>query len=56
MLHALGSVERPMTKEQLTEKFKEQCAKALGDEVDSVSQALWKIEDAADVSQVMHAI
>ena len=52
ILHSVGSVARPMTKEQLTEKFKDQCAKALGDNVDSVSQALWEIEDAANVAQV----
>ena len=56
LLHALGSVDRPMTKEQLTEKFKEQSARFLGDKVDSASEALWDIENADDVSKVLRLL
>ena len=56
VLHALGSVDKPMTKEQLTEKFKDQCGNTLGRDLDSVSQAVWDIESAADVSQVMREV
>jgi aconitate decarboxylase len=56
LLHCLGSVDVPMTKEQLTEKFKEQSGRFLGDKVNSTSEALWNIESAADVSQVMRAL
>lgn len=50
--HCLGSVDRPMTKRTLTEKFKDQCAKILGDGVDEASEALWQLEDSTDVCQI----
>lgn len=50
--HCIGSVDRPMTKDQLTEKFKDQCTKVLADGVDRASQVLWQVEDATDISQV----
>jgi aconitate decarboxylase len=56
LLHAVGSVDRPMTTEQLTEKFKDQSSKFLGDRLDSASQALWEIETAVDVSQVLRTM
>jgi aconitate decarboxylase len=56
LIHAVGSVDKPLTKEQLTEKFKDQTAKFLGDKLDSASQALWDIEDAADISQVLRSM
>lgn len=52
LLHSIGSVDCPMTKDQLTMKFKDQCTKALGDTVDQSSQALWQIADSTDVSQI----
>jgi aconitate decarboxylase len=50
--HCLGSVERPMTKETLTDKFKDQCTKILGKDVDQASEAIWGIEASSDVSQI----
>jgi aconitate decarboxylase len=50
--HCLGSVERPMTRETLTDKFKDQCTKILGKDVDKASDALWQIEETTDLSKI----
>lgn len=53
LLHCIGSIDMPMTKAQLTEKFKDQSVRILGSKVDSTSDALWAIEGAANVSTLM---
>ena len=52
--HAVGSLEVPMTDEQLTEKFVDQAALVLGEqEAKAASDAAWKIAEASDVRDVM---
>lgn len=52
--HAVGSLEVPMTDEQLTSKFVDQSALVLGgDDAKKASDAAWKIGDAADVAKVL---
>lgn len=48
--HAVGSLERPLTDEQLTEKFLDQCLPVLGQErADKASQWCWELEELVDV-------
>jgi aconitate decarboxylase len=48
--HAVGSLERPMTDEQLTEKFVDQCLPVLGRErTEKASRWCWGLEKVVDV-------
>jgi len=51
--HAIGSTEVPMTEEQLTAKFVDQCRPVLGDRTQQVSDALWKVENVSDIAQLI---
>jgi 2-methylcitrate dehydratase PrpD len=54
--HAIGSVERPMTKEALEKKFSDQAATALPqDQIDNVMALCWDIEALEDVSIIAKA-
>ncbi|KAK3710054.1 hypothetical protein LTR37_010485 [Vermiconidia calcicola] len=54
VLHAVGSLEVPMTDEQLTEKFVDQVALVLGsDGAKEASDTAWKIAEARDVTGVL---
>ncbi|KAJ5689190.1 hypothetical protein N7462_003582 [Penicillium macrosclerotiorum] len=51
--HAVGSLERPMTDEQLKTKFKDQCASILGQErTEKASQWCWSLDKAVDIRQI----
>jgi aconitate decarboxylase len=55
--HAVGSLEVPMTDEQLTSKFVDQAALVLGDaEAKRASDAAWKIGKAGDVAAVVKSL
>ena len=55
--HAVGSLEVPMTDDQLTEKFIDQCALVLGKESATAASAnVWKIAEAADVAEVLRTL
>ena len=55
--HAIGSLEVPMTDEQLTEKFVDQSALVLGDEgAQAASVAAWKIGETDDVAKVLRTL
>ena len=55
--HAVGSLEVPMTTEQLTEKFIDQAALVLGkDHAKAASDAAWKIAGASDVVEVLRTL
>lgn len=55
--HAVGSLEVPMTDEQLISKFIDQSALVLGDETaKTASDAAWKIAEADDVATVLRAL
>jgi aconitate decarboxylase len=48
--HAVGSLERPMTDEQLTEKYIDQCLPVLGQErAEKASRWCWGLEKLVDV-------
>ena len=51
--HAVGSLEVPMTDEQLTEKFIDQSMLVLGDAAKEASDRVWKIGEAKDVATVL---
>ena len=51
--HAIGSKEVPLTEAQLEEKFKNQCESILGEKLDRVSKALWDVESAVDIRDVI---
>lgn len=51
--HAIGSTEVPMTEEQLTAKFVDQCRAVLGNRTQQVSDALWNVENASDIAQLI---
>ena len=54
--HAIGSIERPMTKEALENKFSGQAASALpADQIDRVMALCWDIESMDDVSVIANA-
>ncbi|KAJ9490525.1 hypothetical protein VN97_g2737 [Penicillium thymicola] len=51
--YAVGSLERPMTNEQLTAKFVDQCVGILGEErTDRASRWCWGLEEQADVGRI----
>lgn len=55
--HAVGSLEVPMTDEQLTEKFVDQAALVLGKRAArAASDAAWTIAEAGDVSEVLKSL
>ncbi|KAK8154445.1 2-methylcitrate dehydratase [Phyllosticta citrichinensis] len=55
--HAVGSLEVPMTNEQLEAKFVEQCAPVLGDEgARNASRVCWSLKDANDVGVIAEAL
>lgn len=51
IMHAIGSLEVPMTDEQLQEKFIDQCSLVLADKAVEVSQTAWDLAHAEDVSE-----
>lgn len=53
VVHAVGSLEVPMSDEALERKFMDQCVGVLGDKVDAASQACWGIEDVEDVGSMV---
>lgn len=53
VLHALGSLEVPMSDEQLEEKFLDQCLPVLGDRTQAVSDRCWKIGEAKDIAEIV---
>ncbi len=54
--HAVGSIEVPMSDAQLTEKFVDQVALAIGEDAESASEAAWAIGEAHDVAGVLRAL
>jgi len=57
ILHAVGSLEVPMSNEQLTEKFIDQAALVLGrDGAQKASVAAWNIVEADDIATVLKGI
>jgi 2-methylcitrate dehydratase PrpD len=54
--HAIGSLERPMTREALEQKFSGQAASALpGDQIDRVMALCWEVESLDDVGELANA-
>lgn len=54
--HAIGSFERPMTKESLENKFKGQALSALpADQIDRIMAMCWDIESSDNVSEIAGA-
>ncbi len=54
--HAIGSIERPMSKAALEKKFSDQAATALPKErIDEVMALCWNIESLDDVSTIATA-
>ncbi|KAI4145720.1 MAG: hypothetical protein LQ340_006191 [Diploschistes diacapsis] len=52
--HAIGSLEVPMSDEQLEEKFVDQCELVLGrEEAEEVSEAAWKIGEVEDAVEII---
>ena len=51
--HAVGSLELPMTDEQLTEKFIDQCSIIMGDNARRASDIAWKVGDADNITQLL---
>jgi aconitate decarboxylase len=55
--HALGSLEVPMTDEQLEEKFSGQCVPLLGfDGARQASKLCWGLESSSDVGEIARSI
>lgn len=54
--HAVGSLEYPMSKGQLEEKFIDQCLPVLGERVSEVSERCWALGESDDVSVVLHSL
>lgn len=55
--HAVGSLEVPMTDDQLTDKFVDQAALVLGkDEAAKASDIAWKIGDSDDVAKALEKL
>ena len=55
--HAVGSLEVPMTDEQLTEKFVDQAALVLGEQgAKTASVAAWKLGETDDVAEVLRTV
>ena len=54
--HAIGSLERPMTREALEKKFSGQAASAIAvNQIDRVMALCWEIESLDDVSEIASA-
>lgn len=52
--HAIGSVEKPMTDSQLTEKFVDQTSKVIGEErARKYSDICWSLEGSGDIGQLL---
>ena len=51
--HTTGSLHKPMTDTQLTEKFEDQCRPVLESHTDRVCKALWNIGEAREVADVI---
>ncbi|WPG98547.1 2-methylcitrate dehydratase [Acrodontium crateriforme] len=57
IVHAVGSLELPMTDAQLTEKFVDQSALVLGKEsAQKASEIAWKIGEASNVADVLRRL
>lgn len=55
--HAIGSLEVPMSDEQLTEKFVDQAALVLGEQgAKAASDAAWSIGESRDVADVLRTL
>jgi aconitate decarboxylase len=55
--HAVGSLEVPMTDEQLSEKFIDQSALVLGKEgAQKASEAAWKIAETTNVAEILRTL
>ncbi len=55
--HAVGSLEVPMSDEQLTEKFVDQAALVLGEQgAKAASEAAWTIQKSADVADLLRTL
>ncbi|KAK3613928.1 hypothetical protein LTR56_027590 [Elasticomyces elasticus] len=54
--HAVGSLEVPMSDEQLTAKFVNQAELVLGESARQASNAAWSIGEAKDVAEVLRAL
>ncbi|HJO10750.1 MAG: MmgE/PrpD family protein [Gammaproteobacteria bacterium] len=54
--HAIGSMERPMTREALEQKFSGQAASALPvDQIERVMALCWDIESITDINELIRA-
>jgi 2-methylcitrate dehydratase PrpD len=54
--HSLGNLHRPLSNEQLTEKFVDQAVLALPrSQVDSIVEQCWRIDTLADVGELARA-
>ena len=55
--HAVGSLYKPMSDDQLRNKFVDQCARLMGKEgAEAASSAAWAIGEAADVTEVIRKL
>ncbi|GAB7340951.1 hypothetical protein MBLNU457_7295t1 [Dothideomycetes sp. NU457] len=54
--HAVGSLEVPMTKQQLEQKFIDQCTPVLGDRTRKISELSWTIGHAPNVLEILQRI
>lgn len=54
--HAVGSLEVPMSDDQLTQKFVDQSFLVIGDNAQRASDAAWKIAECDDVAKVLQAL
>ena len=52
VVHAVGSIEVPMDDQMLRQKFEDQCATVLGDEVKSASAKCWNVEEVEDIGEL----
>lgn len=57
VVHAIGSLEVPMSDEQLTRKFVDQAGLVLGDEeAKKASEAVWAMDNAPDVAAIIRTL
>ena len=54
--HAIGSLEVPMTDEQLKEKWVDQCVTVLGSATKAASDTCWGMASAKDVAEIARAL
>lgn len=52
VVHAVGSLEVPMSDAMLEKKFIDQCEPVIGDKAKAASDACWKIEEVEDVASL----